>query len=117
MRSQSALDAVRERMVADVEVGCYLSGGIDSCAVLGLAPVTGGSIRFKGRDLTHMSEEELRHLRGSEIAMIYQEPMASLNPAMKIGAQLAEVPLSCYIQVAANVVVTLAAKSMSMEVF
>jgi peptide/nickel transport system ATP-binding protein len=35
----------------------------------------------------------LRHIRGSEIAMIYQEPMASLNPAMKIGAQLAEVPM------------------------
>jgi peptide/nickel transport system ATP-binding protein len=55
--------------------------------------ITGGTIKFKGRDLTHMSEEELRHLRGSEIAMIYQEPMASLNPAMKIGAQLAEVPM------------------------
>ncbi len=55
--------------------------------------ITGGSIRFKGRDLTTMSEEELRHIRGSEIAMIYQEPMASLNPAMKIGAQLAEVPM------------------------
>ncbi|MBL4917435.1 ABC transporter ATP-binding protein [Szabonella alba] len=55
--------------------------------------ITGGSIRFKGRDLTTMSEEDLRHLRGSEIAMIYQEPMASLNPAMTIGAQLAEVPM------------------------
>ncbi len=55
--------------------------------------ITGGTIRFKGRDLTHMTEEELRHIRGSEIAMIYQEPMASLNPAMKIGAQLAEVPM------------------------
>jgi peptide/nickel transport system ATP-binding protein len=55
--------------------------------------ITGGSIRFKGRDLTTMSDEELRHIRGSEIAMIYQEPMASLNPAMKIGAQLAEVPM------------------------
>ncbi|MEZ5755236.1 MAG: ABC transporter ATP-binding protein [Paracoccaceae bacterium] len=55
--------------------------------------IVGGSIKFKGRDLTHMGEEELRHIRGSEIAMIYQEPMASLNPAMKIGAQLAEVPM------------------------
>ncbi|MEC9434552.1 MAG: ABC transporter ATP-binding protein [Pseudomonadota bacterium] len=55
--------------------------------------VTGGAIRFKGRDLGAMSERELRALRGSEIAMIYQEPMASLNPAMKIGAQLAEVPM------------------------
>ena len=55
--------------------------------------IVGGTIKFKGRDLTNMGEEELRHIRGSEIAMIYQEPMASLNPAMKIGAQLAEVPM------------------------
>jgi peptide/nickel transport system ATP-binding protein len=55
--------------------------------------IVAGSIKFKGRDLVKMSEEELRHLRGSEIAMIYQEPMASLNPAMKIGAQLIEVPM------------------------
>ena len=55
--------------------------------------ITGGTIKFKGRDLTHMGDEELRHIRGSQIAMIYQEPMASLNPAMKIGAQLAEVPM------------------------
>jgi peptide/nickel transport system ATP-binding protein len=55
--------------------------------------IVGGTIKFKGRDLTNMSEEELRHIRGSEIAMIYQEPMASLNPAMKIGKQLAEVPM------------------------
>jgi len=55
--------------------------------------IVGGRILFKGRDLTRMSQDELRTLRGSEIAMIYQEPMASLNPAMKIGAQLAEVPI------------------------
>jgi peptide/nickel transport system ATP-binding protein len=53
----------------------------------------GGSIKFKGRDLNLMSDEELRDIRGSEIAMIYQEPMASLNPAMKIGKQLMEVPM------------------------
>jgi peptide/nickel transport system ATP-binding protein len=55
--------------------------------------IVGGSIRFKGRDLTNMSDEELRQIRGKEIAMIYQEPMASLNPAMKIGRQLMEVPM------------------------
>ena len=55
--------------------------------------VVSGSIRFKGRDLGAMSAEELRRLRGSEIAMIYQEPMASLNPAMKVGRQLMEVPM------------------------
>ncbi len=55
--------------------------------------IVGGTIKFKGRDLNKMSMEELRDLRGSEIAMIYQEPMASLNPAMKIGKQLMEVPM------------------------
>ncbi|MCP4790217.1 MAG: ABC transporter ATP-binding protein [Gammaproteobacteria bacterium] len=55
--------------------------------------IVGGSIKFKGRDLNAMSDEELRDIRGSEIAMIYQEPMASLNPAMKISKQLMEVPM------------------------
>ena len=55
--------------------------------------IVGGSIKFKGRDLGEMSVEELRDIRGNEIAMIYQEPMASLNPAMKIGRQLMEVPM------------------------
>ncbi len=55
--------------------------------------IVGGKIKFKGRDMGEMSDEELRDIRGSKIAMIYQEPMASLNPAMKIGAQLMEVPL------------------------
>ena len=55
--------------------------------------IVGGSIKFKGRDLNEMSRSELRDIRGSEIAMIYQEPMASLNPAMKVGRQLMEVPM------------------------
>ncbi|MDC0135231.1 ABC transporter ATP-binding protein [Sulfitobacter sp.] len=55
--------------------------------------IVGGSIKFKGQDLGEMSDAELRNIRGSEIAMIYQEPMASLNPAMKIGRQLMEVPM------------------------
>ncbi len=54
--------------------------------------IVGGNIKFKGRDLNSMSPEELRDIRGSEIAMIYQEPMASLNPAIKIARQLMEVP-------------------------
>ena len=55
--------------------------------------IVGGSIKFKGRDMADMDDAELRHIRGNEIAMIYQEPMASLNPAMKIGPQLMEVPM------------------------
>ena len=55
--------------------------------------IVGGTIKFRGRDLSTLSAEELRDIRGNEIAMIYQEPMASLNPAMKIGRQLMEVPM------------------------
>jgi peptide/nickel transport system ATP-binding protein len=55
--------------------------------------IMSGEIRFKGRDMTTMSEDELRQLRGSQIAMVYQEPMASLNPSMKVARQLMEVPL------------------------
>ncbi len=59
----------------------------------GNGKIVGGQILFEGRDMTTMSEEELRQIRGSKIAMVYQEPMASLNPSMKIGEQLAEVPI------------------------
>ena len=55
--------------------------------------IVGGTIKFKGRDLAQMSAEELRNIRGNELAMIYQEPMASLNPALKISKQLTEVPM------------------------
>ncbi|OED37395.1 peptide ABC transporter ATP-binding protein [Chromatiales bacterium (ex Bugula neritina AB1)] len=55
--------------------------------------IVGGTIKFRGRDMGEMSQLELQDLRGSKIAMIYQEPMASLNPAMKIGKQLMEVPI------------------------
>ena len=59
----------------------------------GNGKITGGSIKYRGRDMSSFSEKELRDIRGSEIAMIYQEPMASLNPAMRISSQLIEVPL------------------------
>ena len=55
--------------------------------------IVGGTIKFKGRDMATMSEEEIRRIRGKDIAMIYQEPMASLNPSMTIARQLMEVPM------------------------
>ena len=55
--------------------------------------VVGGEIFYKGRNLADYGEEELRQLRGNEISMVYQEPMASLNPSMTLGKQLMEVPL------------------------
>ena len=54
--------------------------------------ITSGQLLFKGRDLCLLSGEELRRTRGAQVAMIYQEPMASLNPTMRIGEQLTEVP-------------------------
>jgi ABC-type dipeptide/oligopeptide/nickel transport system permease subunit len=59
----------------------------------GVGKITGGAIRFEGCDMATLSGAELRAIRGSKIAMVYQEPMASLNPTMLIGRQLMEVPL------------------------
>ncbi len=55
--------------------------------------IVGGEILLEGRNILTMQGAELRRLRGSQIAMIYQEPMASLNPSMTIAEQLAEVPI------------------------
>jgi oligopeptide/dipeptide ABC transporter ATP-binding protein len=52
--------------------------------------ITGGSIRFRGRDLADLSEREMRNVRGNDIAMVFQEPMTSLNPVFRIGSQVAE---------------------------
>jgi len=63
-------------------------------AVLGILPrtvrVTGGRVLFKGRDLLSLNPQELRHIMGSEIALIPQDPQTALNPARRIGAQLAD---------------------------
>jgi oligopeptide/dipeptide ABC transporter ATP-binding protein len=52
--------------------------------------IVGGKVLFKDRDLLTLSEEEMRRVRGREIAMIFQEPMTSLNPVLSIGRQLTE---------------------------
>ncbi len=55
--------------------------------------VTKGQILFEGRDLAKMPAQELRAIRGRRIAMVYQDPMSSLNPVIPIGKQLMEVPM------------------------
>ena len=58
-----------------------------------LAPpgkITAGQVRFKNQDLASLSEKEMRKVRGNDMAMVFQEPMTSLNPVFKIGAQVAE---------------------------
>lgn len=57
--------------------------------------VVGGQILLNGQDLTGLNDAALRRVRGSKISMVYQEPMSSLNPSMRIGSQLAEV-LVCH---------------------
>jgi peptide/nickel transport system ATP-binding protein len=59
----------------------------------GVGRLTGGRILFEGRDMSKMSESELRQIRGGRMAMVYQDPMSSLNPVMPIGRQLMEVPI------------------------
>src|SRR5215207_4700985 len=49
-----------------------------------------GTVDYKGRDLLQMNEDELQSVRGNEIAMIFQDPMTSLNPVYKVGAQICE---------------------------
>jgi oligopeptide/dipeptide ABC transporter ATP-binding protein len=66
-----------------------------SLSILRLLPtppavIEGGEILFSGRDLLKVSREEIRRIRGNEIAMIFQEPMSSLNPVYTIGNQLSE---------------------------
>ena len=57
--------------------------------------ITGGGVRFEGRELVGRSRRELMALRGDRVAMVYQDPMQALNPSMRIGDQLAEV-LVCH---------------------
>ncbi|SES43001.1 ABC transporter ATP-binding protein [Psychrobacillus sp. OK032] len=75
------------------ESGCGKS--VTSLSIMGLVPsppgkITNGQILFKGEDLTKFSEKEMRKVRGNEVAMIFQEPMTSLNPLFTIGNQLLE---------------------------
>jgi len=74
------------------ESGCGKS--VTALALLGILPrsarVPGGRARFEGRDLLGMPDKELRRVRGREIAMIFQDPMTSLNPVLTIGRQIRE---------------------------
>jgi oligopeptide/dipeptide ABC transporter ATP-binding protein len=74
------------------ESGCGKS--ITSLSIMGLLPSNGniseGSIKFEGREITKLSKEELRKLRGNQMSMIFQEPMTALNPTFTVGFQLRE---------------------------
>jgi oligopeptide/dipeptide ABC transporter ATP-binding protein len=65
-------------------------------SIVGLLPrvgaITGGSIALDGEDITHAGSRRARELRGRSIAMVFQEPMTALNPVMRVGEQIAEMP-------------------------
>ena len=98
---RGSLDAVRG-VSFDVKAGRTLgvvgeSGSgksVTAMALMQLLPETAsiktGTVSFGGRDLTKLSEREMQAIRGSEIAMVFQDPMASLNPILTIGHQLME---------------------------
>ncbi|HSV82233.1 MAG TPA: ABC transporter ATP-binding protein [Ramlibacter sp.] len=74
------------------ESGCGKS--VTAMSILRLLPEPpariSGSIRFQGRDLLALSQEQMRRIRGNEIGMIFQEPMTSLNPVLTVGRQIGE---------------------------
>jgi len=84
---------VGETLALVGESGCGKS--LTALSLLRLVPepgrIVGGEIRFDGQDLLRMPLEEMRRVRGNRIGMVFQEPMTSLNPVLRVGEQVAEV--------------------------
>ncbi len=97
-RSIVAVDGVSFSVERTERLGIIGQSGsgksVTALAIMGLLPehahVT-GSIRLEGTELIGMPERELRHLRGNELSMIFQEPMTALDPTMRVGRQIGEV--------------------------
>ena len=88
--------ASRETLAIVGESGCGKT--ITALSLMRLVPdppgqIVGGKIELAGTDLLRLSDEEMRAVRGKDIAMIFQEPMTSLNPVLTIGGQIAEAAL------------------------
>ncbi len=97
-----AVDGISYSIDAGQTLGIVGESGsgktVSSLTALGLTKLQGaevtGSIRFEGRDLVAMSDDELRKIRGDDIAMIFQDPLSSLHPFYKVGSQLTEAILT-----------------------
>jgi len=93
-----AVDGVSFSVDAGETLGIVGESGsgksMTALSIMRLLPRSGaiaaGSIKFKGRELTELSEDEMEAIRGTEIAMIFQDPMTSLNPVFRTGWQVAE---------------------------
>lgn len=75
------------------ESGCGKS--VSMLSIMGLIPqppgrIAAGEVMFQGRDLTKLGQDELRKIRGNQIAMVFQDPMTSLNPVLTVGEQISE---------------------------
>ena len=95
-----AVDAFNFTLETGMTLGIVGESGsgksVSVCSLLGLIPkppgrIVAGQALYRGTDLLQMSEAQLRHVRGKKIAMIFQDPMTSLNPYLRISTQLTEV--------------------------
>ena len=94
-----AVDGVSYTLLEGETLGIVGESGsgksVTALSIMGLVPnppgrIVGGSIKFRGKDLVSMDAEELREIRGNDIAMIFQEPMTALNPVYTVGNQIME---------------------------
>jgi oligopeptide/dipeptide ABC transporter ATP-binding protein len=94
-----AVDGVSYELYPGETLGIVGESGsgksVSTLALLGLIPlppgrIVSGTAMFKGKDLLRLKKKELRRVRGNEVAMIFQDPMTSLNPVLTVGAQLGE---------------------------
>jgi peptide/nickel transport system ATP-binding protein len=98
-RTTHAVDTVNFDLARGATLGIVGESGcgksVTALAIMGLLPKTSakvsGHVRFDGVDLLHLPDDALRDLRGDRLAMIFQEPMTSLNPAYTVGEQIIEV--------------------------
>src|SRR6184192_1237784 len=94
-----AVDGVSYELFPGETLGIVGESGsgksVSTMSILGLIPqppgkIVDGEAMFQGRDLLKLSKKQLRRVRGNEMAIIFQDPMTSLNPVLKIGYQLLE---------------------------